>query len=147
MGKHYYHAFSRKVLIFMPTASIPNGLLLRRIGKRQRRSTRNKKNTRIRRRNANRKLQIWINQNRVHINKTWTKCVVFSTPMVVCSILLIYPMLVNFIYETGGYYFGSVDQERYSIQRHARKINGRVFGRCTISFIRTTSIYFTSNSC
>ncbi|OAX36875.1 alpha/beta-hydrolase [Rhizopogon vinicolor AM-OR11-026] len=27
----------------------------------------------------------------------------------------------------GGYYFGSVDQERYSIQRHARKINGRVF--------------------
>src|ERR1700761_1061759 len=28
----------------------------------------------------------------------------------------------------GGYYFGSVDQERYSIQRLARKINGRVFG-------------------
>ncbi|KAF8070704.1 hypothetical protein FPV67DRAFT_1038167 [Lyophyllum atratum] len=27
----------------------------------------------------------------------------------------------------GGYYFGSVDQERYSIQRHARKIGGRVF--------------------
>ncbi|KAF9446511.1 alpha/beta-hydrolase [Macrolepiota fuliginosa MF-IS2] len=27
----------------------------------------------------------------------------------------------------GGYYFGSVDQERYCIQRHARKINGRVF--------------------
>ncbi|KAI0079263.1 alpha/beta-hydrolase [Panus rudis PR-1116 ss-1] len=27
----------------------------------------------------------------------------------------------------GGYYFGSVDQERYSIQRHARKIKGRVF--------------------
>ncbi|KAF8806587.1 alpha/beta-hydrolase [Phlegmacium glaucopus] len=27
----------------------------------------------------------------------------------------------------GGYYFGSVDQERYSIQRHARKINGRIF--------------------
>ncbi|KAG2153191.1 hypothetical protein DEU56DRAFT_878912 [Suillus clintonianus] len=27
----------------------------------------------------------------------------------------------------GGYYFGSVDQERYSLQRHARKINGRVF--------------------
>ncbi|KAF7315080.1 Abhydrolase-3 domain-containing protein [Mycena indigotica] len=27
----------------------------------------------------------------------------------------------------GGYYFGSVDQERYSIQRHARKINGRAF--------------------
>ncbi|KAJ6497643.1 hypothetical protein C8R45DRAFT_983709 [Mycena sanguinolenta] len=27
----------------------------------------------------------------------------------------------------GGYYFGSIDQERYSIQRHARKINGRVF--------------------
>ncbi|KIY46189.1 alpha/beta-hydrolase [Fistulina hepatica ATCC 64428] len=26
----------------------------------------------------------------------------------------------------GGYYFGSVDQERYSIQRYARKINGRV---------------------
>ncbi|KAI6095066.1 hypothetical protein F5141DRAFT_1162759 [Pisolithus sp. B1] len=26
----------------------------------------------------------------------------------------------------GGYFFGSVDQERYSIQRHARKINGRV---------------------
>ncbi|KAG1878876.1 hypothetical protein F4604DRAFT_1580013 [Suillus subluteus] len=25
----------------------------------------------------------------------------------------------------GGYYFGSVDQERYSLQRHARKINGR----------------------
>ena len=31
----------------------------------------------------------------------------------------------------GGYYFGSVDQERYSIQRHARKINGRVFGKHT----------------
>ncbi|KAH9942207.1 alpha/beta-hydrolase [Epithele typhae] len=27
----------------------------------------------------------------------------------------------------GGYYFGSIDQERYSIQRFARKINGRVF--------------------
>ncbi|KAF9026049.1 alpha/beta-hydrolase [Hymenopellis radicata] len=27
----------------------------------------------------------------------------------------------------GGYFMGSVDQERYSIQRHARKINGRVF--------------------
>ncbi|KIK95764.1 hypothetical protein PAXRUDRAFT_826684 [Paxillus rubicundulus Ve08.2h10] len=27
----------------------------------------------------------------------------------------------------GGYYFGSIDQERHSIQRHARKINGRVF--------------------
>ncbi|TBU41951.1 alpha/beta-hydrolase [Dichomitus squalens] len=27
----------------------------------------------------------------------------------------------------GGYYFGSLDQERYSIQRLARKINGRVF--------------------
>ncbi|THV06225.1 alpha/beta-hydrolase [Dendrothele bispora CBS 962.96] len=27
----------------------------------------------------------------------------------------------------GGYYFGSIDQERYSIQRYARKINGRVF--------------------
>ncbi|KAJ7099552.1 hypothetical protein B0H15DRAFT_820712 [Mycena belliarum] len=27
----------------------------------------------------------------------------------------------------GGYYFGSVDQERYSLQRHARKINGRIF--------------------
>ncbi|KAF9268529.1 alpha/beta-hydrolase [Marasmius fiardii PR-910] len=27
----------------------------------------------------------------------------------------------------GGYYFGSVDQERYVIQRYARKINGRVF--------------------
>ncbi|KAI0753082.1 hypothetical protein C8Q80DRAFT_1097008 [Daedaleopsis nitida] len=26
-----------------------------------------------------------------------------------------------------GYYFGSIDQERYSIQRLARKINGRVF--------------------
>ncbi|KAI0645263.1 alpha/beta-hydrolase [Trametes meyenii] len=27
----------------------------------------------------------------------------------------------------GGYYFGSIDQERYVIQRLARKINGRVF--------------------
>lgn len=27
----------------------------------------------------------------------------------------------------GGYYFGSIDQQRYSLQRHARKINGRVF--------------------
>ncbi|KAK2463097.1 hypothetical protein APHAL10511_004752 [Amanita phalloides] len=26
----------------------------------------------------------------------------------------------------GGYFFGSADQERYSIERHARKINGRV---------------------
>ncbi|KAI0301668.1 hypothetical protein B0F90DRAFT_287335 [Multifurca ochricompacta] len=29
----------------------------------------------------------------------------------------------------GGYYFGSVDQERYMIQRYARKIHGRVFGK------------------
>ncbi|CCL99228.1 uncharacterized protein FIBRA_01243 [Fibroporia radiculosa] len=27
----------------------------------------------------------------------------------------------------GGYYFGSIDQERYSLERYARKINGRVF--------------------
>ncbi|KAL6305246.1 hypothetical protein BKA93DRAFT_825271 [Sparassis latifolia] len=27
----------------------------------------------------------------------------------------------------GGYYFGSIAQERYGIQRYARKINGRVF--------------------
>lgn len=27
----------------------------------------------------------------------------------------------------GGYYFGSVDQERYMIQRYARKMHGRVF--------------------
>ncbi|KAI0692106.1 Alpha/Beta hydrolase protein [Cytidiella melzeri] len=27
----------------------------------------------------------------------------------------------------GGYFFGSVDQERYAIQRFARKVNGRVF--------------------
>lgn len=27
----------------------------------------------------------------------------------------------------GGYYFGSIDQQRYSLLRHARKINGRVF--------------------
>ncbi|KAF8514646.1 lipase/ esterase [Hysterangium stoloniferum] len=27
----------------------------------------------------------------------------------------------------GGYYFGSIDQERYVMQRYARKINGRVF--------------------
>lgn len=33
----------------------------------------------------------------------------------------------------GGYYFGSVDQERYSIQRFARKINGRVFGKSHVS--------------
>ncbi|KAG5639109.1 hypothetical protein H0H81_006698 [Sphagnurus paluster] len=34
-----------------------------------------------------------------------------------------------------GYYFGSVDQERYSIQRHARKINGRVFGKALINVV------------
>ncbi|TFK74645.1 alpha/beta-hydrolase [Pluteus cervinus] len=33
----------------------------------------------------------------------------------------------NLYIHGGGYYFGSVDQERYSIQRHARKMNGRVF--------------------
>ncbi|KAG8804168.1 hypothetical protein FRC16_000108 [Serendipita sp. 398] len=27
----------------------------------------------------------------------------------------------------GGYYFGSIDQERYVLQRYARKMNGRVF--------------------
>lgn len=32
----------------------------------------------------------------------------------------------------GGYYFGSIDQERYSIERYARKINGRVFGMLLI---------------
>ncbi|EGO26401.1 hypothetical protein SERLADRAFT_414458 [Serpula lacrymans var. lacrymans S7.9] len=32
----------------------------------------------------------------------------------------------------GGYYFGSIDQERYSIQRHARKINGRYPFPCAI---------------
>ncbi|PCH35593.1 alpha/beta-hydrolase [Wolfiporia cocos MD-104 SS10] len=27
----------------------------------------------------------------------------------------------------GGYYFGSIDQERYSLERYARKIKGRIF--------------------
>ena len=38
-----------------------------------------------------------------------------------------------FDFYVGGYYFGSVDQERYSIQRFARKINGRVFGKIWVS--------------
>ena len=28
----------------------------------------------------------------------------------------------------GGYYFGSVDQERYFLQRYARKFGGRILG-------------------
>jgi acetyl esterase/lipase len=28
----------------------------------------------------------------------------------------------------GGYYFGSIDQERYIMQRLGRKMGGRVFG-------------------
>ena len=28
----------------------------------------------------------------------------------------------------GGYYFGSIDQERYMMQRFGRKMSGRVFG-------------------
>jgi hypothetical protein len=36
----------------------------------------------------------------------------------------------------GGYYFGSVDQERYSIQRFARKMNGRVFGKHRVPYTR-----------
>ncbi|KAI0253632.1 hypothetical protein BJV78DRAFT_1152772 [Lactifluus subvellereus] len=38
----------------------------------------------------------------------------------------------------GGYYFGSVDQERYSIQRYARKIHGRILGQ--FKSIRTWSV-------
>jgi hypothetical protein len=40
--------------------------------------------------------------------------------------------LNSFYHFVGGYYFGSVDQERYSIQRFARKMNGRVFGECCV---------------
>jgi hypothetical protein len=35
----------------------------------------------------------------------------------------------NSFFSVGGYYFGSIDQERYSIQRFARKMGGRVFGK------------------
>jgi acetyl esterase/lipase len=28
----------------------------------------------------------------------------------------------------GGYYFGSIDQERYMMQRFGRKMSGRIFG-------------------
>ena len=30
----------------------------------------------------------------------------------------------------GAYFFGSVDEHRYQMQRHARKLNARVFARC-----------------
>ena len=43
------------------------------------------------------------------------------------------PDILLFLCSVGGYYFGSVDQERYSIQRFARKINGRVFGESCVS--------------
>ncbi len=29
----------------------------------------------------------------------------------------------------GGYFFGSVDEHRYQMQRHARKLKARVFAR------------------
>lgn len=34
-----------------------------------------------------------------------------------------------YLFSAGGYYFGSVNQQRGSIQRIARKTNGRVFGK------------------
>ena len=52
------------------------------------------------------------------------------------SIVFVYdPNLVILLhlFPVGGYYFGSVDQERYSIQRFARKINGRAFGKSCVS--------------
>ena len=64
----------------------------------------------------------------------WTNNGVFSTFMGV-SILLQFAGLfaLPYLCFVGGYYFGSVDQERYSIQRFARKMNGRVFGKCCAS--------------
>ena len=35
----------------------------------------------------------------------------------------------------GAYFFGSVDEHRYQMQRHARKLNARVFARC-VDFYR-----------
>ena len=81
----------------------------------------------------------------VCMRKKWTKCVVYCILMEVCQrrIMIVISIL---IYRVGGYYFGSVDQERcakspsliwsdfdvmlsrYSIQRHARNINGRYAG-------------------
>jgi hypothetical protein len=61
----------------------------------------------------------------VNINRRWTSSAVFFTFMEVCSMGC---LSSSFSLYAGGYYFGSVDQERYSIQRFARKINGRVFG-------------------
>ena len=39
---------------------------------------------------------------------------------------------ISLYFYVGAYYFGSVDQERYSIQRFARKINGRAFGKSSV---------------
>ncbi len=33
----------------------------------------------------------------------------------------------------GAYFFGSVNEHRYQMQRHARKLNARVFARCVNS--------------
>jgi len=46
-----------------------------------------------------------------------------------CGFILCVPFFLTRFFYVGGYYFGSVDQERYSVQRFARKINGRVFGK------------------
>ena len=34
----------------------------------------------------------------------------------------------------GAYFFGSVDEHRYQMQRHARKLNARVFARCVVFY-------------
>ena len=76
---------------------------------------------------------------RIHLNPStlqkWMSRGVFSTFTVVSCNANSFPASALFpnvdslgILFVGGYYFGSVDQERYSIQRFARKINGRVLG-------------------
>jgi len=40
----------------------------------------------------------------------------------------------------GGYFFGSVDEHRYQLQRHARKLKARVFARME-SFAAFSNLY------
>lgn len=43
----------------------------------------------------------------------------------------------------GGYFFGSVDEHRYQLERHARKLKARVFARMEsfVAFSNLCSFY------
>ena len=64
--------------------------------------------------------------------------------MEVCPGLGLVPKGIQLITHSrlGGYFFGSVDEHRYQLQRHARKLKARVFARME-SFVVFSNLYCT----